>query len=63
MTTSNMNFQGYTFTVVAKNGTTAVSAQSLQYDRVTSVSTAGDKLTLALQRNGSVPMDAILSFN
>jgi|JI10StandDraft_1071094.scaffolds.fasta_scaffold68581_4 flagellar basal-body rod modification protein FlgD len=57
------NTQGYTFTVVAKNGTTAVSAQSLQYDRVTSVSTAGDKLTLALQRNGSVPMDAILSFN
>lgn len=57
------NTQGYTFTVVAKNGTTAVSAQSLQFDRVTSVSTAGDKLTLALQRNGSVPMDAILSFN
>jgi len=55
--------QGYTFNVVAKNGTTAVNAQHLQYDRVTSVSTAGDTLTLALQRNGSVPMAAVLSFN
>ena len=57
------NSQGYKFNVIAKNGDTAVSAQHLQYDRVTSVSTAGDTLSLALQRNGSVPMAAILSFN
>ena len=57
------NAAGYTFAVVAKNGNTAVNAQPLQFDRVSSVSTAGDTLTLALRRGGSVPMSSILSFN
>lgn len=53
---------GERFRVVAKNGSTALSATPLARDRVDAVST-GDKLTLELRRAGSVGYGDIKAFN
>ena len=53
----------YSFKVAAGNGKQAVSAQTLQVDRVQSVSMSGDKLQLNLTGKGSVAMTDVLAFN
>jgi flagellar basal-body rod modification protein FlgD len=55
--------RGYTFQVVAASGKNAVPAQTLALDRVTSVSTEGDTLTLQLARSGAMPASKVVSFN
>ena len=54
---------GYTFRVAATNAGQAVSGRTLMLDRVQSVSTAGDTLTLTLAKNGAVPASQVLAFN
>jgi len=54
---------GYGFRVAAVNGGNAVSARTLSLDRVQSVSTAGDALTLTLARLGAVPASEVVAFN
>ena len=53
----------YTFSVSASSGKTALSARTLAYDRVQSVSTSGDTLTLSLARGGQLPVGQVLAFN
>ena len=55
--------RGYTFQVVALSGKQPVPTQTLALDRVTSVSTESDTLTLQLARSGAVPASKVVSFN
>lgn len=55
--------QNYSYRVTAKSGTLGVSTTTLMRDRVESVSTDGNTLTLELARSGSVPYSAIKAFN
>ena len=52
-----------TFRVTATSGAATLSATPLMRDRVTAVSTAGDKLTLELERSGSTLYADIKAFN
>ena len=54
---------GLRFRVAALNGKEAVGLATLMLDRVQSVATAGDSLTLNLQRSGDVPSGSVLGFN
>ena len=54
---------GYTFRVAASLGKAAVTGRTLVVDRVQSVSTAGDALTLTLARSGTVPASAVVAYN
>jgi len=54
---------GITFRVTAGNGRDAVAARTLMLDRVQSVSTAGDTLSLNLLRSGNVAADQVVSFD
>ena len=53
----------YTFRVSATQGKTAVAGRTLSVDRVQSVSTAGDALTLTLARSGTLPASAVVAYN
>lgn len=53
----------YGFRVVASNGGQAVAARTLTIDRVQSISTAGNALTLTLERFGQVPASKVVAFN
>lgn len=55
--------RSYTFKVTASSGKSAVAASTLSFDRVLSVSTSGDGLTLALQRGGTLPVGQVVAFN
>jgi flagellar basal-body rod modification protein FlgD len=52
-----------TFRITATSGAATLSSTPLMRDRVTAVSTAGDKLTLELERSGSTPYADIKAFN
>lgn len=54
---------GYTFRVAAAQAGQAVAARTLSIDRVQSISTAGDTLTLSLARLGAVPASQVVAFN
>ena len=54
---------GVTFRVVAKSGSTGVSATPLTTDAVRAVSTGGDTLTLELLYGGTVPYSQIKAFS
>ena len=53
----------YTFRVTATLGQSAVASRTLAVDRVQSVSTAGDALTLTLARSGTLPASAVVAYN
>ncbi|MFO1330399.1 MAG: flagellar hook capping FlgD N-terminal domain-containing protein [Rubrivivax sp.] len=53
----------YEYRVSAKNSAGSVAARTLAYDRVQSVSTSGDALTLSLARGGQMPVGQVLAFN
>ncbi len=53
----------YTFRVAASRADTAVSSRTLTIDRVQSVSTAGDRLTLSLARSGTLLASNVVAFN
>ena len=52
----------YSFRVSASLGGTAVAATPLNYDRVQSVSTSDDTLTLMLERGGQLPVGQVLAY-
>jgi flagellar basal-body rod modification protein FlgD len=52
-----------TFKVTATSGATTLSSTALMRDKVLAVSTAGDKLTLDLARNGATAYADIKEFN
>jgi flagellar basal-body rod modification protein FlgD len=52
-----------TFRITATSGSATLSSTALMRDRVNAVSTAGDKLTLELERSGSVAYADIKAFN
>jgi len=52
-----------TFRVTATSGAATLSSTALMRDRVLAVSTAGDKLTLELERSGSTTYADIKAFN
>lgn len=52
-----------TFRITATSGAATLSSTPLMRDRVSAVSTAGDKLTLELERSGSTPYADIKAFN
>jgi flagellar basal-body rod modification protein FlgD len=54
---------GYRFRVTATLGNAAVDYRPMALDRVTSVSTAGDTLSLSTAHSGVVPASQILSYN
>lgn len=54
--------QNYTFAVSALNGSEPVPARTLAVDRVQSVGTASDGLTLSLLRGGDVPVRQVVAF-
>lgn len=51
------------FRITATSGAATLSSTALTRDRVVAVSTAGDKLTLELERGGSTPYADIKAFN
>lgn len=51
------------FRISATSGATTLSSTALMRDRVTAISTAGDTLTLELERSGSTPYADIKAFN
>ncbi|MBK9364196.1 MAG: flagellar hook assembly protein FlgD [Rubrivivax sp.] len=53
----------YGFRVLATNAGQAVAARTLSIDRVQSISTAGNVLTLTLDRLGQVPASQVVAFN
>ncbi|MBL8332378.1 MAG: flagellar hook assembly protein FlgD [Rubrivivax sp.] len=53
----------YTFRASATQGSNAVPLRTLMLDRVQSVSTGSDGLTLSLQRSGSVGAADVIAFN
>ena len=52
-----------TFRVSASSGSTALPSTSLMRDKVTAVSTSGDKLMLELQHTGTVAYSTVKSIN
>ncbi|MBI5334460.1 MAG: flagellar hook assembly protein FlgD [Burkholderiales bacterium] len=58
---SGVGTDGVTFQVVAKNGSTSVTATPLNVDQVTSVSNESGSLTLQLQNNGSLAYSKVKS--
>ena len=52
-----------TFRITATSAAATLSSVSLMRDKVTAVSTAGDQLTLELERCGSTPYASIKAFN
>ncbi len=54
---------GDRFRVIAKSGTTTLSATPLMRDRVDAVATGGETLSLELRINGSVAYSQIRAFN
>ena len=52
-----------TFRITATTGAASLPVTALMRDRVSAVSTAGDKLTLELERSGSTPYADIKAFN
>jgi flagellar basal-body rod modification protein FlgD len=52
-----------TFRVTATSGAATLSSTALMRDKVSAVSTAGDTLTLELERSGSTPYASIKAFN
>jgi flagellar basal-body rod modification protein FlgD len=54
---------GLTFRVTAASGATVVPSTPLMRDRVDSVRTGGDQLTLDLRMSGSLPYSGIKAFN
>lgn len=53
----------YGFRVIASNAGQSVAARTLTLDRVQSISTAGNTLTLTLERLGTVPASQVAAFN
>ncbi len=53
----------YHFRVIATQDKTAVTGRTLELDRVRSVSTAGDQLTLSLSGTRTVAMSDVVAFN
>ena len=53
----------YSFRVVASQGKVALDSRTLVVDRVQSVSTTGDTLTLTTSRNGTLPASDVVSYN
>jgi flagellar basal-body rod modification protein FlgD len=51
------------FRITATSGAATLTSTPLMRDRVTAVSTAGDKLSLELERSGSTPYADIKAFN
>ena len=60
---TNANTSNLTFRVSASSGSTALTSTSLMRDKVTAVSTSGDKLMLELQRTGTVAYSTVKSIN
>jgi flagellar basal-body rod modification protein FlgD len=54
---------GLRFRIAAKNGATTLGVTPLMRDRVDAVSTAGDTLSLELEKSGSVPYSEVKAFN
>jgi flagellar basal-body rod modification protein FlgD len=52
-----------TFRVTATLGAATISSTALMRDKVTAVTTAGDKLSLELERQGSTPYADVKAFN